>query len=54
MVQRTRRDFLAEVGRGMVVASVGIGMASELGLATPALADDAEALAFGEMESLVG
>ncbi len=54
MVQRTRRDFLAEVGRGMVVASVGIGMASELGLATPALADDAEALTFGEMESLVG
>ena len=29
----TRREFLADVGRGMLVASVGYGLASELGLA---------------------
>jgi len=50
---RTRREFLAEVGRGMLVASVGYGLASELGLA-PAFADEAPGvLDFGELESLV-
>ena len=36
---RTRREFLAEVGRGMLVASVGYEVASNLGLAT-ALAEE--------------
>ena len=50
---QTRREFLADVGRGMLVASVGCGMASELGLA-PAFASDApEALDFGALEPLV-
>jgi len=31
---RTRREFLAEVGRDMLVATVGYGVARELGLAT--------------------
>jgi len=49
----TRREFLADVGRGMLVATVGCGMASELGLA-PAFASDApDALDFGELEPLV-
>src|ERR1051326_466955 len=30
---RTRRDFLAEVGRGMLAATVGYELAGELGLA---------------------
>ena len=34
MTSHTRREFLAEVGRGMVVATVGYSLASELGLAT--------------------
>ena len=51
--QHTRREFLTEVGRGMIVASVGYSMASELGLATALGADAPEALAFGELEPLV-
>ncbi len=49
----SRREFLADVGRGMVVATVGHSLASELGLA-PALAADApDDLSFGELEPLV-
>ena len=50
----TRREFLQDVGRGMVTATVGFGMARELGLTT-AFADDAPArLDFGALEPLVG
>ena len=34
-----RREFLADVGRGMLIASVGPGLALDLGL-SPALADE--------------
>ena len=33
-----RREFLGEVGRGMLVASVGSALAQDLGLASAALA----------------
>src|SRR5688572_1845078 len=49
----TRREFLADVGRGMVVATVGYGMASELGLAPAFAADAPDSLDFGPLESLV-
>jgi len=50
---RTRRDFLADVGRGMLVAAVGQGTAFELGL-TSARADDMpEPLSFGSLDPLV-
>ena len=49
-----RREFLADVGRGMLVASVGSGVARDLGLASGALAaEGAERLTFGPMEPLV-
>src|SRR3954447_25288062 len=51
----TRRGFLGDVGRGMLVASVGLGTAVDMGL-TPARADDdggRERLAFGGLEPLV-
>ena len=49
-----RREFLADVGRGMLVASVGSALAQDLGLASAALADDsASRLTFGPMEPLV-
>src|SRR5262249_109162 len=54
--QRTRREFFGNVGRGMLVASVGLGTAFDMGL-TPAWADDeggGERLAFGGLEPLVG
>lgn len=56
-VPSTRRGFLADIGRGMLVASVGAATAVDLGL-TPAWADDeandgAGRLTFGELEPLV-
>ena len=51
---RSRRDFLAEVGKGVITASVGLELATELGVGT-ALADSVapEALSFGSLERLV-
>ena len=49
----SRREFLGEIGRGMMVATIGYSLATELGLATAVAADAPEALAFGELESLV-
>src|SRR5438105_2527689 len=51
----TRREFLAEVGRGMLMASVGYGIASELGLSAAFAAepDSFEPLEFGALEPLV-
>lgn len=49
-----RREFLADVGRGMLVASVGATLAEDLGLAPAALADEGVTrLTFGPMEPLV-
>src|SRR6266566_3195985 len=50
----TRREFLADVGRGMVVATVGYGIARELSLAPAFAADAPDTLDFGPLESLVG
>ena len=53
MHQRNRRQFLADVGRGMLVAGVGTALATDLGLA-PAFADDGtDRLTFGSLEPLV-
>jgi hypothetical protein len=53
MQDRTRRDFLADVGRGMLIASIGPSLALDLGLA-PAFADEnSNRLTFGAMEPLV-
>jgi hypothetical protein len=50
---RTRREFLAQVGQGMLVASVGFEVANELGL-SPALAEETSTeLGFGSLEPLV-
>jgi hypothetical protein len=52
----TRRQFLAEVGKGALLTSLGSGLAAELGL-TPAqgaeVSGKGDALAFGAMEPLV-
>jgi hypothetical protein len=54
MTRYDRRGFLADVGRGMLVASVGSAVAQDLGLASLALAEDgAGRLTFGSMEPLV-
>src|ERR1051325_4183523 len=50
----TRREFLTEGGRGMVVASVGYSVATELGLSTALASDANDRLTFGSIEPLVG
>ena len=52
MVPNTRREFLADVGRGMLTVSLGSVIASDLGLAA-APADAADVLNFGKLEPLV-
>ena len=54
MMSRNRREFLADVGKGMLVASVGPALVADLGL-TPACAADGppERLSFGDREPLV-
>src|SRR3989442_7238655 len=50
---RTRREFLAEVGRGMLVATVGLEVASDLELASALAEETADTLSFGSLERLV-
>ena len=50
---RTRREFLAEVGRGMLATTVGFEVASGLGLSPALAAETPEALSFGALEPLV-
>ncbi|HEV7226128.1 MAG TPA: hypothetical protein VGN42_25700 [Pirellulales bacterium] len=52
MRRNNRREFLAGVGRGMLVAGVGYSVAVDMGL-SPAFADDGkETLSFGPLEPL--
>src|SRR5271163_2166202 len=54
MSDRSRREFLADVGRGMLVASVGSNLAVDMGLASARAADGAaDRLEFGSLEPLV-
>ena len=49
----TRREFFAEVGRGMLIASVGYEVANGLGLASALEDNSADELSFGSLEPLV-
>jgi hypothetical protein len=49
----SRRRFLADVGRGMLVASVGSAAAVDMGLTTASAAEPADRLTFGSHEPLV-
>lgn len=53
MRPRSRREFLTDVGKGMVVATVGSAVAADLGMAPAAAAEGAESLCFGALEPLV-
>src|SRR5437879_5961959 len=50
---RTRRDFLTDVGKGMIVAGIGTGLATDLGIASTRANDEPRRLTFGESEPLV-
>jgi hypothetical protein len=49
----SRREFLADVGRGMLVASIGPALAVDLGLSTAHADEGKDSLNFGKLESLV-
>ncbi len=52
--RNSRREFLADVGRGMLVAGVGWNAALDMGFASKVFADDAPTpLHFGDYEALV-
>ncbi len=52
-MKRDRREFLASIGSGMFIASVGSTLAFDLGLAPTQAAETQAALNFGELEPLV-
>src|SRR3989441_3398353 len=52
-MKRTRREFLTDVGRGVVAASVGYEVAAGLGMAPLYAEEGPERLSFGELEPLV-
>ncbi|MBY0524567.1 MAG: hypothetical protein K2R98_14280 [Gemmataceae bacterium] len=52
-MERTRREFLADVGRGMLIATVGPAVASDLGLARVVADEEGKRLTFGNLEPLV-
>ncbi len=49
----SRRDFLSDVGKGMVAAGLGAGLANELGLCPAFAGDEPKELTFGTLEPLV-
>src|SRR5664279_3469714 len=49
----SRRGFLEDVGRGMLVAGIGFGAALDLGLASAEAGEELTPLTFGAMEPLV-
>lgn len=53
MNRHTRRVFLGDVGRGMLLAGLGTSLASALGLAHADSAEPETALSFGDLEPLV-
>ena len=53
MYAPSRRRFLSDLGKGMIVASVGASVAAELGFSTLHAAEQDGEISFGSMEPLV-
>src|SRR5262245_27325701 len=53
MTNQARRRFLSDVGRGMLVATIGPAVAMEFGLPRVFAEEDSTKLTFGEIEPLV-
>jgi hypothetical protein len=53
MSHRDRREFLADVGKGMLIAGIGPALAADLGLASADAAEGPATLSFGDREPLV-
>jgi hypothetical protein len=53
MYRNTRREFLGDIGRGMLLAGLGTTLAADLGLADVTSLADEKPLSFGPLEPLV-
>lgn len=53
MAQKSRREFLGEVGQGMLLAGLGTSLAADLGLAAASASEVGPSLDFGALEPLV-
>ncbi len=53
MDTHSRRSFLSDVGKGMLVAGIGSSLATDLGISTVLADEDAAPLTFGPLEPLV-
>src|SRR3954449_10996689 len=53
MLPSSRREFLQHVGRGMLVAGIGVSVANNLGFSTAFAERGPEALKLGPYEALV-
>jgi hypothetical protein len=52
-MSHSRREFLADVGKGMIAAGLGAGLATELGLCPAIAGDEPKELSFGKLDSLI-
>ena len=52
-MQNSRREFLADVGKGMLLAGIGPALATDLGVGSVFAGETAKELTFGKLESLV-
>jgi hypothetical protein len=55
MIRRnnSRREFLADVGKGMFLSTLGVGLATDLGLGAAWAAEEPGSLTFGDLDPLV-
>ena len=53
MMHRNRRDFLADVGKGMLIAGVGPALVADLGISSAFADEEPKRLLFGDREPLV-
>ncbi len=54
MTPSTRREFLTDISRGMLVAGLGVAMARDLGFSTAFADESPGAIPLGDYEALVG
>ena len=53
MPRTTRREFLDQIGRGMLVAGLGASLSADFGVSTAFAGEGSTALSFGELDPLV-
>ena len=53
MQRKDRRQFLANVGSGMLAGTLGVNLSNDLGIGQVFAGDDDDRLTFGQMEPLV-